>query len=242
MGLHRVVGAEHAPQHLRGSAPTDTGAALSAISRPAPGPRRAARRRGGRCARARRRAPRGPGTRGRCSTHSSAWLMPTTRGRNQLEPPRARCHGGRTRSRAWRRRRREPDVHRQRHRDADADRRAVDGGDHRLRALEDAQREQPAAVAGRRRRARPCGRRWRSASNVSPPPPRSAPAQKPRPRAGHDHGPHVVVGVGLVERVDHLAHHRPGEGVELLGPVERDVAAGTLDLVGDLGERRARHP
>ena len=42
---------------------------------------------------------------------------------------------------------REPDVHRQRHRDADADGRPVDRRDHRLRAVEDPQRDLAAAVA-----------------------------------------------------------------------------------------------
>ena len=42
-------------------------------------------------------------------------------------------------------------------------------------------------------------------SNVLPPPPRSAPAQKPLPVAGHDHRADVVVGVGAVERLDELA-------------------------------------
>ena len=84
------------------------------------------------------------------ATHSIAWLMPTTRGRNQLEQasgmiprrantkPDARLLGG------------QPDVHRERHRGAHADRRAVDGRDHGLGAVEDPQRQFAAVVAGNR--------------------------------------------------------------------------------------------
>ena len=75
-----------------------------------------------------------------------------------------------------------------------------------------------------------------SALNVSPPELRSAPAQYDPPGPGHDHGPHGVVGVGLVERHQQLLEHRAGERVELLGPVQRDDGGGTIDLVGDLGE------
>ena len=69
-----------------------------------------------------------------------------------------------------------------------------------------------------------------SVLNVSPPPPRSAPAQKPRPATGDDDGAHVVVGVDPVEGVAQLALHRDGEGVEPVGPVEgdrRDAASAT---------------
>ncbi len=81
------------------------------------------------------------------ATHSMAWLMPTIRGRNQLlaasgtMPRRAKTKPMRARGAG------EPHVHGQGHGDADADGRAVDGGDHRLLALEDAQRDLAAAVA-----------------------------------------------------------------------------------------------
>ena len=73
--------------------------------------------------------------------------MPTIRGRNQLDaasgtmPRRANTRPKRAFGR------REPHVHRQLHRHADADRRPVDRADHRLQALEDPQRDEPAAVA-----------------------------------------------------------------------------------------------
>ena len=78
-------------------------------------------------------------------------------------------------------------------------------------------------------------------SNVSPPDAEvGAGAERP-PGAGHDHRPHGVVGVGLVEGVEQLLEHRAGEGVELLGPVQRDDRRRPVDLVGDLGEGHGRH-
>ena len=179
--------------------------------RPAPAPPGAARRPGARCARARRRAPPGRRTPGPC-TPTPGLLRCRRRGAGTTTtPPRARCRGGRRRSRSGRLRR-QADVHRQRHRDAHADGGAVDGGDHGLRRLEDAQRHEAAAVArhalvaGRLATAAPA-ERLAAARQVG------AGAEAAAP-AGDDHGPHVVVGVGAIERVDHLAHHRAGEGVE----------------------------
>ena len=63
---------------------------------------------------------------------------------------------------------------------------------------------------------------------------------EPAPAAGHDDGPHVVVGVGAVERVDELVHHLAGERVELVGPVERDGGDAVGDVEGDLGVLHAR--
>src|SRR5208337_2516686 len=54
------------------------------------------------------------------------------------------------------------------------------------------------------------------------------------PRARHDYRAHVVVRVGLVERVDHLVHHDAGESVELLRPIERDRRDIFRDLANDL--------
>ena len=82
---------------------------------------------------------------------------------------------------------------------------AVDRADHRLGALEDAQRHHAAAVAGHPDRgllvAAALGERRAAARQVGA-------GAEPAPGAGHDHGPHVVVGIDLVERVDQLAHHR----------------------------------
>ena len=107
----------------------------------------------------------------------------------------------------------------------------VDRRDHRLQALEDAQRR-----PGRRHRAARPSRRLLVAAAVGErrrrPPDRSAPAQKPRPAPGDDHGAHVVVGVDAIEGVDHLAHHLVGERVELVGPVQRDRG----DVIGDVVE------
>src|SRR5262249_50566811 len=52
-------------------------------------------------------------------------------------------------------------------------------------------------------------------------------------RAGDDDGADVVVLVGRVEGGDHLLHHATGEGVELVGPVQRDGEDLVLDLVFD---------
>ena len=46
---------------------------------------------------------------------------------------------------------------------------------------------------------------------------------EPAARTGDDHGADVVVGIGAIEGVDHLAHHRVGERVELVRPVQRDA-------------------
>ena len=54
---------------------------------------------------------------------------------------------------------------------------------------------------------------------------------------GDDDRPHLVVGVGAVEGIDQLAHHRAGEGVELVGAVERDGGDRAVDVVGDLRVR-----
>jgi hypothetical protein len=53
---------------------------------------------------------------------------------------------------------------------------------------------------------------------------------KPAARAGDDDRSDIVVLVGLVERVDQLLLHRAVEGIELVGPVQRDGE----NLFGDL--------
>ena len=73
-------------------------------------------------------------------------------------------------------------------------------------------------------------------SNVSPPPPRSAPAQKPLPSPVTITARTSSSASALVERLDQLAPHRRRERVEPLGPVERDRQDVIGDLVADLLE------
>ena len=118
---------------------------------------------------------------------------------------------------------------------------AVHRGDHRLQAFEDR-----AASPGRRRRApadrcsRPChrpsrftGPRRASRSNVLAPDERSAPAQKPRPapvtmmaRTSSSLSAASNASISLVL-------HRAVEGIELVGPVQRDGEDLFVDLVLD---------
>ena len=97
---------------------------------------------------------------------------------------------------------------------------AVDRPDDRLRAVEDPQRHHAAAVAGHADlgldvTAAP-GERVATAAEVG------ARAERPLPRTGDDHGSHGVVGVDLIERIDHLVHHRAGERVHPLRSMQRD--------------------
>ena len=55
---------------------------------------------------------------------------------------------------------------------------------------------------------------------------------EPAPRAGDDDGANVVVPVGLIERLDQFLLHKGVEGIELVGPVQRDGE----DLLGNLVE------
>jgi hypothetical protein len=88
---------------------------------------------------------------------------------------------------------READVHRQGHGRADSDRRTIDRRDHRLGAVEHAQRELAASVA-----------RDRVAALALTPVEGRLPAREiragaePAPGSGDDHHPHVVVAVGVV--------------------------------------------
>jgi hypothetical protein len=52
-------------------------------------------------------------------------------------------------------------------------------------------------------------------------------------RAGHDDGAHIVVLVSVVEGGDQLVHHHAGEGIELVGPVQRDRLDSVFDLAAD---------
>ena len=143
-----------------------------------PGPPAAGRRRRARCGPSRPSSASSAANTRPVYTHSAAWLMPTTRGRNHDEhasgtmPRRANTNPNLRRV-GWRggcpsaassSRRRRP--------------RPVDRRDHRLRALEDR-----AATRYRRRRVarRPAVcTSLPPRAKVSPPPDRSAPAQNPR--------------------------------------------------------------
>ena len=118
------------------------------------------------------------------------------------------------------------------------DRRAVDRGDHRLRALEDPQRELAAVVAPRARTAS----RLRE-SKVSPPLARSAPAQKPRPAPVTMIARTSSSASASIERRAQLRAHLRRPRVQPLGPVERDREHAVGHLGGDLLEVHARaHP
>ena len=147
VGGHRVRLAEHAPQHRPGERDRDRRGDWSRSPRASA--YAAGSRSSGSCTE--RTSPpasasSAPKTRP-VAHHSIARLIPTTRGRNHDEhasgtsPRRANTKPNFAGAR------REPHVERQRHRDADADRRAVDRADHRLGAVEEPQRHEPALVA-----------------------------------------------------------------------------------------------
>ena len=228
MRLHRVVGAEHAPHHL---------------------PRQRHRHRRGvrRRSRARARAPRGSSSSAGCTlrtsppasassaantrpvaTHSIACDDPDEpRQEPATSTPRARCRAARTRSRSWR---------------PSAARRmsigsvivmptptagpliaAITG----FERVEDAQRHPAAAVA---RHAAPRRRRGRAS--------RTSRRRRRGRRRRRSRGPAPVTitartsssASDAVERLDQLALHRRREGVQPVGPVQRDR------------ERRGRRP
>ena len=140
-------------------------------------------------------------------SQSSAVGMPTRRGRNHDEhasgtmPSRVNTKPN-VASGA-----REARVHRERHRRADTDGRAVHRGDHRLRAVEDAQHDDAAGIA-----ARIAGRPRRSAR----PTPRSAPAQNARPEPVTTTARTSGSASTRIERGAQLALHAVGERVEAL--------------------------
>ena len=151
------------------------------------------------------------------ATHSIAWLIPTMRGRNQLEAASGTIP---------RRAKTKPIFA------PSATRRmsigsvivmptptagTVDRRDHGLGRVEDAQRDQAAAVA----------RDLARLLAVAPVEGVAAAAEvgagaEASPLAGDDDGPHLVVGVGAVERLEQLPAHRRRERVQPIGPVERD--------------------
>src|SRR5213593_2822083 len=129
--------------------------------------------------------------------HSAACATPTSRGRNHVlaasgTTPRREHEADLRRARS------EAHVHRQRQRDAEADGGTVDGGDHRLLHLEDAQRDEPATVAMLLGRLASAVERRAAASEIRARAERAAGARD-------DHHAHAVVGVGAVERGDELA-------------------------------------
>ena len=127
-------------------------------------------------------------------------------------------------------------VHWRRPRETDADGRPVDGTDHRLARVEDSQHRNAATVTRRTRRRPVVGgpgpfvevEGVSATAEVGPGAERTA-------RPGDDDHPYGVVGVGAVEGSADLAEHRAREGVEVIGPVERDDRGRPLDLVRQLG-------
>ena len=180
--------------------------------------------------------------------------MPTSRGRNQLDaasgtiPRRAKTKPNRAVSAARRKSIGSVIVA------PIPDRRAVDRADHRLLAL-----RKSAGRAARRRRGRRDGlvddavgadrRSVRRPAAPLPhsrrsaaPPDRSAPGAKCALAApGDDHRAHIVIGVGAVERGDHLAHHLRGEGIHRGRAIERDRQNAVGEVGADLG-RSCRPP
>ncbi len=168
------------------------------------------------------------------ATHSIAWPMPTTRGRNQLE------HASGT---IPRRAKTKPIL-------APSAARRMSIGSVMVAPTPTAG-PLMAAITGlveskmRRvtmpppsRGTSPSAARSRQ-SNVSPPRGEVGARAEAASRAGDDDRTHVVVGVRVVEGVEQLVAHRLGERVESFGPVERDGQDVVGDLVADLFER---HP
>ncbi len=167
-------------------------------------------------------------------THSAAWLMPTSRGRNQLEQA----------SGTMPRRANTKPIFAF----SDASRMSIGSVivtptptagpliaamtgffDSKMR-----KREHASAVADDRLRTRRV-----TAASVRE---RLAPTGEIGSRteapsaSGDDHDAHVVVGIGPVERGDHLVHHPGRERVQLVRTIEGDRRDLILDLVRDLLE------
>ena len=237
VGLHRVRGAQHRPHHP----PRQRHRHRRRVARRSPRASARARRSTSSAGCTLRTSPPASASSAvntrPVATHSIACEIPTTRGRNQHE------HASGT---IPRRANTKPDlgpvgrdahVHRQRHRDADAHGRAVDRRDHRLQRVEDAQRDLTAAVA---RHARLAAVRGRASRTCPPPPPRSAPAQNPRP------APVTITRARRRRRrtrSNASISSRPivgREGVQAVGPVQRDREHVVGHLVADLLEVHAR--
>src|SRR5204863_4673111 len=97
----------------------------------------------------------------------------------------------------------------------EADGGTVDGGDHRFRHLEDAQRDEAAAVAMLLGTLAAAVEGPGAAAEVGARTERAA-------GAGDDDGAHAVVGVGAVEGGDELTDDGRVDGVEPVGAVERE--------------------
>ena len=126
------------------------------------------------------------------------------------------------------------DVHGQRHGGTDADGRTVDRTDDRLVHGEHAQGHRAAAV--------PPEFRVGLVAQLSVAECLGAGGEigaraESAPRSGDDHRPHGVVGIGEIQCLDDLGHHRAREGVQFVGPVQRDGCDAVVNGVFDLRER-----
>ena len=227
MRLHRVIGAEHAPEELAGERQGDGRGPVRHLA-----PELARRlEQDLRCDDARHESPRERLVGGEDARRVDPLGRALHPDEPREEPAAARlgddapagedeAHPATGRGKAH--------VHRERHGDPDPDGRAVDRGDDGLPGLEDAERHEPAAVAVRVHRL--------PARIVEGP----AAAGEIRPRAegpsrpGHDDDAHRIVGVGALEGVEQLVHHARGEGVQLLRAMERDGEEPVVDRVADL--------
>ena len=209
---------------------TDTGAVLSAISR-ASACAAASSSSGGWTLRTSPPASASSAAKTRpVATHSIAWLMPTMRGRNQLEhasgtmPRRANTKPIFAPSAA--RRMSIGSVIVMPTPTAGPLIAAITGlCDSKIRSVTrpPPSRGDVVAVASRSRQ-----------SNVVAAAARSAPAQNAAPRAGDDHGADVVVGVGASNASISSSIIVGGERVQPVGPVQRDRQDAVGDLVADV--------
>src|SRR5262245_53984502 len=121
----------------------------------------------------------------------------------------------------------ESDVHCQRHRDADTDCGTIDGGDDGLFAVEDPQGQETAAVSVQTFWSiRACFgvERCTTCAEIGA-------RAECTPGAGDDDCTDRIVGIGAIERVDHLGHHRARECIELFGPIHRDRQNAVVDVI-----------
>ena len=129
-------------------------------------------------------------------------------------------------------------IHRKGHRGANPHRCPVDGGNHRLLALEDSQRHLPAAVTTNTVvvGTRPITIVERSCAT------RQVGSRTKRLAfTRDDHCTHRVVGIDDVEHVQQLAHHHASERIHLLRPIQRDSGDRLAHLVTNLGELGHHH-
>src|SRR5581483_3093087 len=131
--------------------------------------------------------------------------------------------------------RRHPQVAHHGEVDADAEGDAVDGGNEGLGRAEQ-------GVALRRHRRMDAAEVAHDPSHAGVAPRRLDVVARAEALAGagEDDDPHVVVGLGLGERLDQLLTHVERRRVQAVGTVERDGGDVLVDLVQDLGELHAR--